>query len=152
MCISPRRDANILQPWARIPIMRHMFKLFPRAGWYWYLDQNCLIMNMQTPLTSILEPKTLDSILYREHPVVLTSNIIKTYKSTKAKNVHFVVTQDRNGFSLDSFVLRNDPWGKYLLDSWFDPVFRFYYNWKANKLTSSLVRFVPDALMESFRD
>lgn len=59
-------------------------------------------------------------------PIVPPDSVIKTYAGLKGNSVDFVITQDKDGLSEKSFILRRGEWAKFFLDVWFDPLYRTY--------------------------
>ena len=102
-------------------------KLYPKASYYWYLDQDALIMNPSVKIeTDIMHPRKLDKLMIREQPIVPPSSVITTFKHLKGEQIHFALTQDMHGLGTGSWIIRNDEWAKFLLDTWFDPLYRSY--------------------------
>jgi hypothetical protein len=77
--------------------------------------------------------------MIKDHPVVPPDSIIKTFSHLKGEDVDFVLTQDKDGLSAGSFVIRNGDWAKFFLETWFDPIYRSYNFQKAE--THALVSF-----------
>jgi len=119
--------------WTRVPAMRHAMTKYPQTEFFWYLDQNALIMNpLLTIEDHIMEPKRLESLMIRDHSIVPPDSVIKTFPHLKARNVDLVLTQDRDGLAQGSFVIRRGDWAKFFLDTWFDPLYRSYNFQKAD--------------------
>jgi mannan polymerase II complex MNN11 subunit len=120
--------------WAKVPAMRHAMTLFPDATFFFYLDPHTLIMNMKIDVMShIMEPSRLESLIIPDVPIVPPDSVIKTFGSLKGGRVDFVLTQDKDGLSEKSFIIRRGDWAKYLLDAWFDPLYRSYNFQKAER-------------------
>ena len=66
-------------------------------------------------------------------PVVPPDSVIKTFGNLKGERIDVVVTQDKDGISHSSFIVRNGEWAKYFLDAWFDPIYRSYNFQKAEQ-------------------
>ncbi|KAL7270004.1 putative alpha-1,6-mannosyltransferase mnn11 [Rhizina undulata] len=125
---------NAPSSWARIPVIRHALTEYPDADYFWFLDQDAIIMNPTLSLSEhILSPKRLGSLMRRDIPVVPPDSIIKTYKHVPPERVQLIVSQDHEGIQPTSMIVRNGPWAKYFLDAWYDPIFRFYGFLKAEK-------------------
>ncbi|KZF19942.1 glycosyltransferase family 34 protein [Xylona heveae TC161] len=119
--------------WAKVPAMRHAMTKFPYTTYFFYLDQNALIMNPSLALDDhIMSPKRLESLMLRDTPVVLPDSVIKTFSHLKGDRIDLVLAQDNSGIAQGSFVLRRGEWAKYFLDSWFDPLYR-NYNFQKNE-------------------
>lgn len=129
--------------WARVPAMRHALTKYPYSTYFWFLEQNSFIMNPELKIEShIMDPKRLESLMIKDQPVVPPDSVIKTFAHLKGAKVDFVLTQDRDGLSHGSFILRNGDWSKFFLDTWFDPLYRSYNFQKADlhALVSSCVQ------------
>jgi mannan polymerase II complex MNN11 subunit len=106
--------------------------LNPRSTFFWYLDSTALIMNPAIPLTShVLSPSHLEKLMIVNEPVVPPDSVIKTFANLKGDRIDLILTQDKDGLSPSSFVVRNGEWAKYFLDAWFDPIYRSYNFQKA---------------------
>jgi mannan polymerase II complex MNN11 subunit len=106
----------------------------PAATTFWILDQNAIIMNPTLSLEShVLAPRRLDSIMLRGVPVVPPDSVIETYRHVPAERVQFVITQSADGLSPASMIVKRGAWAEYLLDAWFDPIFRYYGFQKAEQ-------------------
>ncbi|CZS88033.1 related to alpha-1,2-galactosyltransferase [Rhynchosporium graminicola] len=123
---------NSPSSWSRVPAVRHALTKFPHSTYIWYLDQNSLIMNPdKTVEGEVMNPKKLESIMIRDQPVVPPDSVIKTFSHLKGANIEFVLTQDKEGLSPGSFIIRNGDWAKFFLDTWMDPLYRSYNFQKA---------------------
>jgi len=106
---------------------------FPHTTYFWFLEQNSLIMNPDlTVETHIMNPKRLETLIIKEQPIVPPDSVIKTFAHLKPTNVDFVLTQDREGLAAGSFIIRRGEWSKFFLDTWFDPLYRSYNFQKAD--------------------
>jgi mannan polymerase II complex MNN11 subunit len=105
---------------------------FPHSTYIWYLDQDALIMNPDMTIEGeIMNLKKLESIMVKNQPVVPPDSVIKTYPNLKGGNIDFVLTQDKDGLSPSSFIIRKGAWARFFLDTWFDPLYRSYNFQKA---------------------
>lgn len=119
-----RSDAN---KWSRLFIMREAMQAFPNARWFWYLDESTLIARNDLKIDSyILKKESLDPILLKNQPIVLPDGAVKTYDNIKAEDVSLIITQTGAGLNTDSFILKNDLYGRALIEFWMDPLFRKY--------------------------
>lgn len=66
-----------------------------------------------------------------DKPVVPPESVIKTFPNLQGDKIDLVLTQDKDGLSQNSFILRRGEWAKYFLDAWFDPLYRSYNFQKA---------------------
>ncbi|ODQ50758.1 acetate--CoA ligase [Saitoella complicata NRRL Y-17804] len=113
--------------WGKIPVLREAMLEYPEATWFWYLDQDAIIMNPQIPITKhILESSRLNKLLLRDQPIVPPDSIIHTPRNTPAKNMELLITQDHNGLNTGNFLIKRGDWAEYVLDVIMDPLYRFY--------------------------
>lgn len=120
--------------------MRHSLTKFPDCKFVWYLDQNSFIMNFQLSIEEhVMKESRLESLMIKDFPVVPPDSIIKTFSHLKGQDVDFVLTQDKEGLSAGSFIVRNGDWARFFLETWFDPLYRSYNFQKAE--THALVSF-----------
>jgi mannan polymerase II complex MNN11 subunit len=118
--------------WAKVPALRHAMTLHPSSTFFWYLDNTALIMNTNVPVHSaVLAPHTLEKLMIANQPIVPPDSVIKTFSNLKGERIDLVVTQDHDGLSTNSIIVRNGEWAKYFLDAWFDPIYRNYNFQKA---------------------
>ncbi|CUS09554.1 unnamed protein product [Tuber aestivum] len=150
--------------WACIPAIRHAMKEYKYSTYFWFLDQDAVIMNPSLSLEQhILVPGRLGSIMRRGVPVVPSSTVIETYKHVPPERVQFIITQDAGGLQPGSMIIKAGPWAHYLLDAWFDPIFRNYgfqkaeqhalehiVQWHPTVLTKLAV--IPQKIMNSYPD
>jgi mannan polymerase II complex MNN11 subunit len=112
--------------WAKLYALRSAMYAFPKAKYFWYLDQDALIMRYDIDLIKyLLDPRALDPIMLREQPIVPPNGVIRTFKNTEAAHVDLIVTQNMD---LNSFVIKNTLTSRALLDFWNDPLFKSYNN------------------------
>lgn len=115
--------------WARLFCLRAAMFAFPHAEWFWFLDEDSLIMNRDVDIAEyLLNPASLDGAMMRSHPLIPPTGIIKSYESTKAEDVELVLTQSRQKIETGSFVLKNTLIAKGILDTWLDKLFLQYNN------------------------
>jgi mannan polymerase II complex MNN11 subunit len=120
--------------WSKLPAMRHALTNFPYTEYYWFLDQNAFIMNPNLKVeTHIMNPKRMDTLMIKDQPIVPPDSVIKTFKHLKGQQIHFSMAQDKEGLAPGSFIVRNGDWSKFLLDTWFDPLYRSYNFQKAER-------------------
>ncbi|KAK9417526.1 putative Alpha-1,2-galactosyltransferase C8D2.17 [Seiridium unicorne] len=113
--------------WTKVTAMRHVLAEYPDASYYWYLDQHSFIMNPKLDVhKQIMSSSNIEKNMIKDLPVVPPDSIIKTFSHLKGDDVDFVVTQDKDGLSPGSFIIRNGEWAEFFLDTWFDPLYRSY--------------------------
>ncbi|KAI1201958.1 galactosyl transferase GMA12/MNN10 family-domain-containing protein [Nemania serpens] len=118
--------------WSKVVAMRHAITKFPDCKYVWYLDQHALIMNPGSRVEEhVMGAQALEEMMLKDHSIVPPESIIKTFSHLRARDVNLVITQDKDGLSTNSVVLRNGEWAKFFLDTWFDPLYRSYNFQKA---------------------
>lgn len=128
--------------WTKVVAMRHALTQFPDATYFWYVDIDTFIMNPALAIErDIMAAAKLEDKMIVDQPVVPPDSIIHTFSHLKAEDVHFVVTQDKDGLATNSWLVRNSEWSRFFLDTWFDPTYRSYNFQKAE--THALVRETP---------
>jgi mannan polymerase II complex MNN11 subunit len=136
--------------WTKVVALRHALTLFPEATYFWYIDVDTFIMNPHLSIDKdIMAPAQLEQKMILDYPVVPPDSIIHTFKHLQGEDVDFVVTQDKDGLSTSSFLVRNSEWTRYFLETWFDPMYRSYNFQKAE--THALVSFVSLVLYQLSR-
>jgi mannan polymerase II complex MNN11 subunit len=122
--------------------MRDALTKFPDCHYVWYLDASSLIMNPKLKIEEhVMQPAKLDELMKKDYPVVPPDSIIKTFSHLKGQDVDFVITQDKDGLSSASYIVRNGDWARFFLETWFSPLYRSYDFQKAE--THALVCFHP---------
>lgn len=120
--------------WSKVIGMRHAMSAYPSSTYFWYLDSTALIMNPSYTIEShIMNKERLESLMIVNEPVVPPDSVIKTFDNLKGDRIDLVVTQDGEGISPSSFIIRRGEWAKYFLDAWFDPLYRSYNFQKAEQ-------------------
>lgn len=115
--------------WVRLLCLRAAMFAFPEAEWFWFLDEDGLIMNLNVNLIDyILKPEALGPALLRERPVIPPNGVIKTYKNIRPELVRLVFTQSESKLETNSFLVKNDEVGRGILDIWTDKLFVNYNN------------------------
>lgn len=79
----------------------------------------------------VLAPQRLESLMLKDRPVVPPDSVIRTFGHLKGDKIDLVLTQDSEALCQGSFVVRQGEWGRFFLDSWFDPLYRNYNFQKA---------------------
>lgn len=115
--------------WVRMLCVRAAMFAFPEAEWFWFLDQDGLIMNEKVDLENyLLGDEAMDQALLREQPVIPPNGLIKTYKNLKTENVKLIFTQSDSKIETNSFLAKNDEIGRAILDIWCDRLYLNYNN------------------------
>jgi mannan polymerase II complex MNN11 subunit len=68
----------------------------------------------------------VESLAIVNQSIVPPYSVITTHPNMKGEHVDIILTQDGDGLSVDSFLIRTGDWAKFLLDMWFDPLYRSY--------------------------
>ena len=71
--------------------------------------------------------------MIRDVPVVPPDSVIRTFSHLTSSQTDLVLTQDLDNLAHTSMLLRNSAWSRYLLDVWFDPLYRAYNFQKAEQ-------------------
>lgn len=120
-------EDHVPDSWSKIPAVRHAMTLYPHTQYFFYLDRTSVITN---PILSLHEHITkhsrLESLMIADQPIVPPDSVIRTLHSRRADRVDFIVTQDHEGLSQASFLVRHGIWAQFFLDSWYDPLYRSY--------------------------
>lgn len=113
--------------WVRLFCMRAAMFAFPHAKWFWYLDEDGLIMDMTVNIQKkLLNSEVLNSQMLRDQPLIPKTGLIKTYKSIKAENTQLILTQSDKKIETTSFVVRNGPVGKAVTEVWSNELYLNY--------------------------
>ncbi|KAF8471984.1 galactosyl transferase [Kalaharituber pfeilii] len=136
--------------WARIPATRHAMSLFDESEWFWYLDQNSIIMNPSLGIQShVTAQRRLGSLMLRNVPIVPPDSVIRTYRHTPPERIHFILTQDHDGLNPGSFLIKQGSWARYFLDVWMDPLFINYNFRRAEQMAlEHIVQWHPTILVK----
>lgn len=79
----------------------------------------------------ILEPARLESLMRRDVPVVPPDSVIRTFSHVKAEKIDLILSQDAENIGVGSFIIKSGEWAKFMLDTWFNPLYRAYNFQKA---------------------
>jgi mannan polymerase II complex MNN11 subunit len=112
--------------------VRHALTKFPDCHYVWYLEQNAFIMNPELKIEDhVMQPSRLEELMKKDFPVVPPDSIIRTFSHVRGQEIDLVITQDKAGLSVGSFIVRNSDWARFFLETWFDPLYRSYNFQKA---------------------
>ncbi|TPX13138.1 uncharacterized protein E0L32_006338 [Thyridium curvatum] len=118
--------------WTKVVAMRHALTKFPEATYFWFIEQDVLIMNPDIKVEDqLMKASVIESRMIKDHPVVPPDSIIKTFTHLKGQDVDFMLTQDFDGLAVSSYIIRNSDWAKYFFETWYDPIYRSYNFQKA---------------------
>jgi mannan polymerase II complex MNN11 subunit len=113
--------------WIRLYCLRAAMFAFPETKWFWYLDEDGLIMDISTDLNKyMLDAEKLDPIMLREQAIIPPSGLIKTYKNSKAESAKLILTQSEEKVETSSFLVKNDVVGRAIIEIWGDSLFLNY--------------------------
>lgn len=112
----------------------HIWRRLLIEGRFWWLDLNTYIMELSHSLQDHVL-YDLDKKVYRDinewnplnikHPFTdpyLDDDALSPVGDGKVNSINLLLTQDCEGFSLGSFMVRRSAWTERLLDLWWDPV------------------------------
>ncbi|KAA8916990.1 hypothetical protein TRICI_000856 [Trichomonascus ciferrii] len=133
--------------WAKVSVARAAMHAFPDAEYFWYLDQNAVIMNPKVSVESLIQNVGTDMLTNQN--VVLKSSVIKTDAKPYPNRVEFIFSQDEIGLSPFSFIYRNTDFSKSLLEYWNDP--RHYNYWGFEKADASALNHLAQWHPSMFR-
>ncbi|KAK6457859.1 galactosyl transferase GMA12/MNN10 family-domain-containing protein [Scheffersomyces xylosifermentans] len=115
--------------WVRLYCMRAAMHAFPHAKWFWYIDEDGLIMDLNINIQQyILDEDALNPIMQHEVPIIPPGGAIKTYKNARADSIKLIITQSDQKVETHSFLMKNDPVGRAILDIWGDALYLTYPN------------------------
>lgn len=120
--------------WSKVMAIRHALAQYPDCKYVWYLDQDAFIMEPARTVEEVVaEPRTLESLMIRDYPIVPPDSIIKTFAHLRGEDTGMIISQDKDGLVSDSMVLKNGDWAKFLSETWLDPLYRTYNFQKAER-------------------
>lgn len=164
------------ESWEKGDVIRETMRKYPDAEWFWWLDLNTWIMEMDRSLQREIFD-SLDDRVYRDinenNPLNITHPLPEFYLDElgralegdgKTDSLQMLLTQDCSGFNLGSFFLRRSLWTDRLLDAWWDPVMyeqmhmewehkeqdAFKYIYQSQPWIRSSVGFLPQRTINSF--
>lgn len=113
--------------WAIIPAVRNAMTQYPSSTHFFHLSQHSLIMDPSLSLKShVFDKQRLESLMLKDVPVVPPDSVIKTLGYLKEEDVDLIITQDKESLVPGSFIMKRTEWSTFLLDAWFDPLYRSY--------------------------
>ncbi|WLF77874.1 putative alpha-1,6-mannosyltransferase mnn11 [Lodderomyces elongisporus] len=117
--------------WTRLFALEAAMLAFPESSWFWYLDEDALIMDLNSNLNKqFLSAEILNQRILRDQPLIPPDGLIKTYKSTKPQNVKLILTQSDSKIETNSFLIKNDKasegFGKALVQIWSNSLYMNY--------------------------
>jgi mannan polymerase II complex MNN11 subunit len=108
--------------------------LFPKTPFFFYIDERTIITNPTLSVEKhITDKERIESLMISDIPVVPPDSVIKTFANLKGDKIDLVLTQDKEGLSQGSWIVRRGEWAKFMLDAWFDPLYRSYNFQKAER-------------------
>ena len=124
--------------WSLVPALRHALKLHPDINYIWSLTPHALVTAPSLSLHSHIL-SNLSALMQKDTPVVPPDSVIHTYSHIMPNTAHLILSQDMDNLAHTSFLLKNTPgtsdtgtpdphasFAEYLLDAWFDPLYRTY--------------------------
>lgn len=120
--------------WSKVPAVRHAMTKFPKTPFFFYVDERTIITNPTLSVEKHITDKArLESLMISDIPVVPPDSVIKTFGNIKGDKIDLILTQDKEGLSQGSWIVRRGEWAKFMLDAWFDPLYRSYNFQKAER-------------------
>lgn len=124
--------------WTLVPALRHTLTLYPTTAYIWSLTPHALITNLDVSLhTHLFHNLTAQTL--KDIPVVPPDSVIHTFAHLHPTSINLILTQDAHNLAPSSLILQNsltrtpaspdqprDTWTQFLLDAWFDPLYRAY--------------------------
>lgn len=128
--------------------------LYPQTPYFFFLDDHTVITNPSLTVEDhIVKAERLESLLIPDVPIVPPDSVIKTFGNVKGDRIDFILTQDHDGLGHNSFIIRRGEWAKFLLDAWFDPLYRSYNFQKAERhALEHIVQYVTVLSLTSAND
>lgn len=122
-------DHESNKEWVKIYLLRAAMYAFPKAKYFWYLEEDALIMRYDIDVYKyLLDPKVLEPIMLKDQPIIPPNGVIRTFKNSKAEKTELVLTQIGQDLNLHSFILKNTLHAKSLVEFWGDRLFQSYTN------------------------
>ncbi|KAL3479870.1 galactosyl transferase GMA12/MNN10 family-domain-containing protein [Aspergillus californicus] len=139
---------NAPRSWGIVPAVRHAMATYPSSTYFFHLDPHALFIDPSKSLeTHLLNKHRLEALMRRDVPVVPPDSIIKTFPHLRPDDIDFMITNDAEDLNTGSFVLVQGDFARFLLDTWFDPLFRSYNFAKAETHTlEHIVQWHPTVL------
>lgn len=151
---TPRlqETANTGTTWWRPLLMMEAINAFPQASFFWFLTEDALIVKTKASLQDqLLNAKTMKEIMLKDQPIALPESAIKTYRNLKPEDVSFILSQDSHDLCSDSMLVKNDMYGRVLLQYWGDQLFRQYANFVGSEIKglSHILQWHPSLLAKT---
>lgn len=115
--------------WLSVYCLRAAMFAFPEAKWFWYMDQDSIIMDQSINLYDyLLSPEALNPVILRDQPIIPPDGRIKTYRNSNADTTKLIITQSERKVETRSFLVKNDYVGRAIIESWGFDLFVKYEN------------------------
>lgn len=132
-------------------VMRAAMFAFPQAKYFWFIDQNAVIMNFDMSLQqAVLDPVKLDESTLRSEPIIKGTNV-KSYQHFNPRDAKIMVTKTPSGkIDVTSFIVTPSLYGKAFLDYLDDPLIRNYH-WSSSlgHAIAHILQWHPSLLKKS---
>ncbi|GMM27760.1 alpha-1,6-mannosyltransferase [Martiniozyma asiatica (nom. inval.)] len=109
--------------WQKVDVVRQVMRENPQAEWFWWLDLNTFIMDMDVDISKLFKNPQKYAHRSVEYLNPLNIKVDSPFADTINSPIEFLIAQDCGGFSLGSFAIKKTAYSDLLLDSWWDPVF-----------------------------
>lgn len=135
---------------AKIKLMREAMFSFSSSAWFWWLDQDAIIVNHEYDVGTelVYNKEELSRAMLRDSPIIPPESIIHTYKHISGAQVRLILLQNDWGINMSSFMIRQDPlYGRLLMDYLMDPLHRTYQGFR-NVGTGKALNFAMTHLLQ----
>ncbi|OLL26068.1 putative alpha-1,2-galactosyltransferase gmh1, partial [Neolecta irregularis DAH-3] len=121
---TDRYNAGDMHPaWLKSKAISEAMMTFPKASWFWWLDQDAIIMTPSLSIeAALLNPKILGQKLLSLEKYIREG--IPDAFSPEVYNldkVDLIFSQDHNGLNTGSMLIRRSLWTDIVLDLWNNP-------------------------------
>jgi len=109
--------------WLKCKAIAEAMTIFPQASWFWWLDQDAIIM---TPNVSIEEELLNPKIMAKKllpHEKYIREGLPDAFSPEvyDVDQVDLIFSQDHNGLNGGSLIFRRSLWTDLILDLWSNP-------------------------------
>ncbi|OLL24524.1 putative alpha-1,2-galactosyltransferase gmh1 [Neolecta irregularis DAH-3] len=119
-----RYNAGDMHPtWLKSKAISEAMTTFPNAAWFWWLDQDAIIMTPNLSIEAeLLNPKILSQKLL-SHEKYIRKGLPDSFSPDvyDLDKVDLICSQDHNGINAGSILIRRSSWTDIVLDLWNNP-------------------------------
>lgn len=109
--------------WVRLYCLQAAMFAFPEASWFYFIDEDALIMefdNLQKKLLNNLDAVSMET------SIIPPSGLIKT--SPQVDDPKLIISQSKSKIETNTLLIKNDPIGRAILSIWGDILYSNYVN------------------------